>query len=41
VLFVLVAAGAATYLLAAVAMRSPELGQVRGYLFHRGSTEAA
>jgi peptidoglycan biosynthesis protein MviN/MurJ (putative lipid II flippase) len=41
VLLVLVAAGAAAYLLAAVAMRSPELGQVRRYLFHRGSAEAA
>jgi putative peptidoglycan lipid II flippase len=41
VLLVLVAAGAAAYLLAAVAMRSPELGQVRRYLFHRGSEEAA
>jgi putative peptidoglycan lipid II flippase len=41
VLLVLVAAGAGTYLLAAVAMRSPELGQVRRYLFQRGSAEAA
>ena len=41
VLLVLVAAGAGVYLLAAIAMRSDELGQVRRYLFHRGPAEAA
>jgi putative peptidoglycan lipid II flippase len=40
VLLVLVAAGAATYLLAAIALRSQELGQVGRYLLHRGATEA-
>ncbi|MEX0626655.1 MAG: murein biosynthesis integral membrane protein MurJ [Chloroflexota bacterium] len=39
VLLVLAAAGTAVYLLAAVAMRSQELGQVRRYLLHRGSAE--
>jgi putative peptidoglycan lipid II flippase len=41
VLLVLVVAGAAAYLLAAVGLRSPELGQVRRYVFQRGSAEAA
>ena len=40
VLLVLVAAGAAVYLLAAIALRSQELGQVGRYLFRRGATEA-
>ena len=41
VLLALVAAGAAVYLAAAIAMHSEELGQVRRYLFHRGRAEAA
>ena len=36
-LAILVAAGAAAYLLAAIALRSDELGQVRRYLFRRGT----
>jgi putative peptidoglycan lipid II flippase len=41
VLLLLVAAGGAAYLLTAIAVGSQELGQVRHYLFHRGSAEAA
>ncbi len=40
VLAILVAAGAAAYLLAAVALRSDELGQVSRYLLRRGPPEA-
>jgi putative peptidoglycan lipid II flippase len=40
-LLVLTAAGGVAYLLAAVAMHSEEVGQVRRYLFHRRDAEAA
>jgi putative peptidoglycan lipid II flippase len=40
-LLVLAAAGTAVYLLAAMALRSDELGQVRRYLLHRGAAKEA
>jgi putative peptidoglycan lipid II flippase len=40
-LLVLVAGGGVVYLLAAIAMGSEELGQVRRYLFHRGTPAGA
>ena len=41
VLLVLAAAGTAVYLLAAMVLRSDELGQVRRYLLHRGAAKEA
>ena len=40
-LLVLAAAGTAVYLLAAMVLRSDELGQVRRYLLHRGAAKEA
>jgi len=41
VLAILVAAGAVGYVLAAIALRSDELGLVRRYLLHRGTGRGA